>query len=101
MPLSDASLARSEDCPPAERLKAFLVGALPEPDLVQVAEHCGSCSQCSSRLQSLSDADDDVVRALRGARPFGDASDTSAFEPTQASEKEARTARLERPRQAP
>ena len=40
-------------CPSQERLFAFALGELPEPELTEVAEHLDRCTRCGEQAGQL------------------------------------------------
>jgi WD40 repeat protein/serine/threonine protein kinase len=52
------------DCPPLETLSAFLLGALAEPELSDVAEHLSGCTECTDRASRLDGATGAVLGEL-------------------------------------
>lgn len=58
-------------CPPADRLKAFAFGRLPDVDCAAVLEHLGECEACASQLETLDDGEDSLVADLRQPDPWG------------------------------
>jgi hypothetical protein len=53
-------------CPPAEELRAFALGRLPEDALGRLADHLDRCPACQRAAEVLDWADDEVTAALRG-----------------------------------
>lgn len=53
-------------CPSAQDLAYFAVGKLSLPRLEAVAEHLRACARCRQALDAVRDADDPLVKRLRG-----------------------------------
>ncbi len=52
-------------CPPAEQLKAFYLGQLPDDCSDELVAHVGSCSVCQAELETVVDAEDSLIANLR------------------------------------
>jgi serine/threonine protein kinase len=52
-------------CPPAEQLKAFYLGQLPDDRSDELVAHVGNCSACQAELETVVDAEDSLIANLR------------------------------------
>ena len=52
-------------CPPAEQLKAFYLGKLPDERSEELVAHVGGCSVCQAELETVIDAEDSLIADLR------------------------------------
>ncbi|MDX1927257.1 MAG: protein kinase [Pirellulaceae bacterium] len=52
-------------CPPAEQLKAFYLGQLPDDRSDELVAHVGACSACQAELETVVDAEDSLIANLR------------------------------------
>lgn len=52
-------------CPPAEQLKAFYWGKLPDDRSEELVAHVGGCSACQAELETVIDAEDSLIADLR------------------------------------
>ena len=52
-------------CPPAEQLKAFYLGKLPDDRSEELVAHVGGCSACQAELETVIDAEDSLIADLR------------------------------------
>jgi serine/threonine protein kinase len=52
-------------CPSQEKLFAFMLGELPETELIDVAEHLDACARCDEQAGRLDRADDAILVGLK------------------------------------
>ena len=68
-------------CPPRDRLLAYVLGNLSEPEIQSVASHVDTCQACEAALPSVDEtADDLLVSQLRGPLPESCFSDDPQYQ---------------------